>query len=75
MARTDRPWHERIVGASDKVRYSLVGRGVLQFLIEVRDEMRCPYTGNPQANFVAVHGDGYRVLHFAHMNKDEALRF
>ena len=75
MARTDRPWHERIVGASDKVRYSLVGRGVLQFLIEVRDEMRCPYTGKPQANFVAVHGDGYRVLHFAHMNKDEALRF
>ena len=62
MARTDRPWHERIVGASDKVRYSLVGRGVLQFLIEVRDEMRCPYTWNPQANFVAVHGRRFGLL-------------
>ena len=57
------------------MRYSLVGRGDLQFLIKVRDDMSCPYTGNPQANIVAIHGDGYRVLHFAHMNKDEALRF
>ena len=52
-----------------------MGRGDLQFLIKVRDDMSCPYTGNPQANIVAIHGDGYRVLHFAHMNKDEALRF
>ena len=50
-----RPWREFVARTSDNVRDSFVVSGVMQFLIEMRGNFRCPYTGQPQPNCVAVY--------------------
>ena len=70
-----RPWEELVTRAGDKVWELLVGPGITNSSIELRSDMRCPYTRYPQPNFVAVRIDGSRALHFPHSTKDEPVRF
>ena len=82
LTRTDWPWQRLVAGAADKVRPALVGPGIAEFLVEVRDGINCPYSRGshtkkplPEANLVAVHSDGRRALHHPHAKNDEPVRF
>eukprot|EP00929_Paragymnodinium_shiwhaense_P059564 TRINITY_DN29830_c0_g1_i6.p1 TRINITY_DN29830_c0_g1~~TRINITY_DN29830_c0_g1_i6.p1 ORF type:complete len:893 (-),score=152.53 TRINITY_DN29830_c0_g1_i6:203-2881(-) len=74
---TDRewPWQKFIAGLSEKVRDTVVGDGVKRFGIRVQRNILCPYTGEPQVNFLITRLNDTRVIHHPHQDRDEPLRF
>ena len=70
------PWQCWIASLSkEDMMVEAIGSGIYEFYVETRSELRCPYSGTPQANFVAVQKDGTRVWLHPHQQKDEPLRF